>query len=51
MDAANFVFPNDLHVHWSMMIALYPYVLTPRIIDPEYPAIAKPAIPRLRYPA
>jgi Ni/Fe-hydrogenase subunit HybB-like protein len=26
MDAANFVFPNDLHVHWSMMIALYPYI-------------------------
>ena len=26
MDAANFVFPNDLHVHWSMMIVLYPYI-------------------------
>ena len=26
MDVANFVFPNDLHVHWSMMIALYPYI-------------------------
>ncbi len=26
MDAANFVFPNDMHVHWSMMIALYPYI-------------------------
>ncbi len=23
---ANFVFPNDLHVHWSMMIVLYPYI-------------------------
>jgi len=22
----NYVFPNDLHVHWSMMIALYPYI-------------------------
>ncbi len=22
----NFVFPNDLHVHWSMMIVLYPYI-------------------------
>ena len=22
----NFVFPNDLHVHWSIMIALYPYI-------------------------
>ena len=26
MDPYNFVFPNDLHVHWSMMIALYPYI-------------------------
>jgi Ni/Fe-hydrogenase subunit HybB-like protein len=26
MDVTNFVFPNDLHVHWSMMIALYPYI-------------------------
>ena len=26
MDPSNFVFPNDLHVHWSMMIALYPYI-------------------------
>ena len=26
MDALNFVFPNDLHVHWSMMIVLYPYL-------------------------
>lgn len=23
---ANYVFPNDIHVHWSMMIVLYPYV-------------------------
>lgn len=23
---ANYVFPNDLHVHWSMMIVLYPYI-------------------------
>ena len=23
---SNFVFPNDLHVHWSMMIVLYPYI-------------------------
>jgi len=23
---SNYVFPNDLHVHWSMMIALYPYI-------------------------
>lgn len=22
----NYVFPNDLHVHWSMMIVLYPYI-------------------------
>ena len=26
MDVSNFVFPNDLHVHWSMMIVLYPYI-------------------------
>ncbi len=26
MDIANFVFPNDIHVHWSMMIVLYPYL-------------------------
>jgi Ni/Fe-hydrogenase subunit HybB-like protein len=26
MDPSNFVFPNDVHVHWSMMIALYPYI-------------------------
>ncbi len=23
---SNFVLPNDLHVHWSMMIVLYPYI-------------------------
>lgn len=23
---SNFVFPNDLHVHWSLMIVLYPYI-------------------------
>jgi Ni/Fe-hydrogenase subunit HybB-like protein len=23
---ANYVFPNDFHVHWSMMIVLYPYI-------------------------
>ncbi len=23
---SNFVFPNDFHVHWSMMIVLYPYI-------------------------
>jgi len=22
----NFVFPNDIHVHWSLMIVLYPYI-------------------------
>ncbi|MDH3348491.1 MAG: polysulfide reductase NrfD [Desulfobulbaceae bacterium] len=22
----NYVFPNDLHVHWSLMIVLYPYI-------------------------
>lgn len=24
--AAGFAFPNDLHVHWSLMIVLYPYI-------------------------
>ena len=24
--ASNYVFPNDLHVHWSLMIVLYPYI-------------------------
>ncbi len=23
---SNYVFPNDLHIHWSMMIVLYPYI-------------------------
>ncbi len=23
---SNFIFPNDLHVHWSLMIVLYPYI-------------------------
>ncbi len=23
---SNYVFPNDLHVHWSLMIVLYPYI-------------------------
>ena len=23
---SNYVFPNDFHVHWSMMIVLYPYI-------------------------
>ena len=22
----NYVFPNDFHVHWSLMIVLYPYI-------------------------
>jgi Ni/Fe-hydrogenase subunit HybB-like protein len=26
MMISNYVFPNDLHVHWSMMIVLYPYI-------------------------
>jgi Ni/Fe-hydrogenase subunit HybB-like protein len=26
MDVINYIFPNDLHVHWSMMIVLYPYL-------------------------
>lgn len=26
MLVSNYVFPNDLHVHWSMMIVLYPYM-------------------------
>ena len=24
--AVGFAFPNDLHVHWSLMIVLYPYI-------------------------
>lgn len=23
---SNYVFPNDLHIHWSLMIVLYPYI-------------------------
>ncbi len=23
---ANYVFPNDFHIHWSLMIVLYPYI-------------------------
>ncbi len=26
MNPTNYVFPNDLHVHWSLMIVLYPYI-------------------------
>ena len=26
MLVSNYVFPNDFHVHWSMMIVLYPYI-------------------------
>ncbi|HCY83571.1 MAG TPA: polysulfide reductase [Desulfobacteraceae bacterium] len=26
MLVSNYVFPNDIHVHWSMMIVLYPYI-------------------------
>ncbi|MBT4878110.1 MAG: polysulfide reductase NrfD [Desulfobacula sp.] len=26
MAISNYVFPNDFHVHWSMMIVLYPYI-------------------------
>ena len=26
MALANYVFPNDFHVHWSLMIVLYPYI-------------------------
>ena len=25
-DAAGYVFPNDLHVQWSLMIVLYPFI-------------------------
>lgn len=25
-EAVNFLFPNDLHVHWSLMIVMYPYI-------------------------
>ena len=26
MDGSSFVFPNDSHVAWSIMIVLYPYI-------------------------
>ena len=26
MDALNFVFPNDAHAHWTLMIVIYPYI-------------------------
>ena len=26
MSAFEYVFPNDLHVHWTLMIVLYPYI-------------------------
>jgi Ni/Fe-hydrogenase subunit HybB-like protein len=26
LDIIGFVFPNDLHIHWSLMIVLYPYI-------------------------
>ena len=26
MDILNFVFPNDLHAHWTLMIVIYPYI-------------------------
>ena len=35
MLAANYVFPNDLHVHWSMMIVLYPYITG--LVDGAFP--------------
>lgn len=25
-ESINFLFPNDLHVHWSLMIVMYPYI-------------------------
>ena len=25
-NSVGFVFPNDVHVHWSLMIVLYPYI-------------------------
>ncbi|MDZ4224474.1 MAG: NrfD/PsrC family molybdoenzyme membrane anchor subunit, partial [bacterium] len=25
-EAAQFLFPNDLHIHWSLMIVMYPYI-------------------------
>ncbi len=26
MDALNYVFPNDIHAHWTLMIVIYPYI-------------------------
>lgn len=26
MDALNFIFPNDAHAHWTLMIVIYPYI-------------------------
>ena len=26
MESLNFSYPNDLHIHWSLMIVLYPYI-------------------------
>ncbi|MBI4211641.1 MAG: polysulfide reductase NrfD [Deltaproteobacteria bacterium] len=25
-ETINFLFPNDLHIHWSLMIVMYPYI-------------------------
>lgn len=25
-EAINFLFPNDIHVHWTLMIVMYPYI-------------------------
>ena len=26
MDVLNYVFPNDVHAHWTLMIVIYPYI-------------------------
>ncbi len=26
LETIGYVFPNDLHIHWSLMIVLYPYI-------------------------
>ncbi len=26
MDMLNYVFPNDIHAHWTLMIVIYPYI-------------------------
>ena len=26
MEALNYVFPNDIHAHWTLMIVIYPYI-------------------------